>query len=128
MRHIIKKILLEDDFDWIQDSKPVYKPLRFEERHIYYVDYGSLQQLIREVFRGGFGIENYSIPHDLESSNDVIHEVEPILDDEEHFMKWYTGNERYTKWSATPRLGQFMCAMVEMDIIPNGDWMVDVSW
>ena len=129
MKNIIRKILKEDsDFEWMGSSKIEHKPLDYREKCVYYVDYYDLEKLIREVFKNGYKIDDYSIPADLESGNDVTHEVYPELYYREEFIKWASGEGRYGKWSATPSLHEFMGALVEMGVIPDGEWMVRVSW
>jgi hypothetical protein len=133
MKDLIKRVLREnDELSWIDDTGgiPKHDPLRYEEKCIYYAEYYDMEGLIKQVFKEGFRIENFSIPADLESSNDVTHEIYPELYDQEKFIEWWQGgkDEKYARWSNTPGTGQFMGMLVELGIIPDGEWMIRVSW
>jgi hypothetical protein len=104
--------------------------MKIETKSVHRVDYGDLESKIQEVY----GI-TYEMACDIECGNDTSHEFDGITKetaekaaadkwDGADFQEWKDGNGKKKLWG--PRL--ILLDMVRQDIIPEGDYVVSVSW
>jgi len=101
--------------------------MRIETKSVHRVDYGDLERKIQEEW--GFP---YEMPCDMECGNDTSHEFDGItkaqaiqeLQEDTRLMEWVQSQGRKQMWG--PRT--FLLEMVRRDIIPEGDYIITVSW
>lgn len=122
MKGLIRKILKENDLEWAENIDSI-QPLRFQEVKAYFVGYSELERFIESVYG-----KDISIPAMLESSNDVTHEFNTShswyskAETEASIDEWLENDE----WIS---LGDILYDLSHnKGLIPNGKWMVRVSW
>lgn len=109
--------------------------MKVNTKTVHCVDYGDLEKKIQEVY--GY---TYEMACDIESGNDTSHEFDGItieearrqlLGDEgmapynrKDLEEWHASNGRKQMWG--PRL--MMLDMVLRGLIPEGDYVVSISW
>lgn len=96
--------------------------MRYETKTLHIVDYRYLEEKIREVYG-----KKYDIPRDEECGNDCSLQMggkkEPLLKYDSNRIETFrnTGRCRYL-------LRTLVQDMINNDHIPEGDWLVEVSW
>lgn len=97
--------------------------MRFCEKTYNVVDYHEVEKAIQDFY----GIDEFSVPCDLETSNDTNHSftIDGKLDQYDLVdLAEFKKELKQTYWR-TPLLMNDLC---RNDIIPPGDYLISVSW